>query len=443
MAQLGGQSCPLRAEVGMRRLVNAAELRDALRGQNQNKDYAKIMLQSLFRALQNETHCMEELKEYPMDGIPRVSREEFHAKGPFFRYVPSEEALATISVVGAWAREAVARRERWIREVDDNGRITRLLGLKRVHDVLAVALDELKRYEHLDRNRATWAQERAQVAQVLALPDGRSWVQLLTLAAFHKEAADMRHCIADEPYYRNHVLGYAQYYSLRDGRGRARVTVEVRQGLLMQAKSAANGDPWPKWKPEIEALLAHMGWRLAPQADTVGFVRPRSMLHGFRIVPGDLDLSAGPQPAPLATRLQVCGSLIAQSKDWLTSLPDTLWVEGDCLVEKCRNLIGAPRLLLVHGRASFAGTVGLRGAFERILVWGDLDLSHCTALSELPDKIHVGGTLDITGSGLRHLPPTLSVGDRIVCGRLAARSAAEMNMLLAEETFKSDGQRRH
>lgn len=425
----------------MRRLVNAAELRKALRGPD--KMYSKIMLQCLFRALQNETHCMQELETYPEGGLPRVTREEFHAKGPFFRFVPSEDALATISVVGAWAREAVQRRERWIREVDGDGRIVRLLSLKRVHDVLALALDELKRYEDLDRNRAACAQERAQVAEVLALPDGRCWVQLLTLAAFQKEAADMRHCIADEPYYRNHVLGYAQYFSLRDGRGRARVTIEVRQGLLMQAKSAANGDPWVKWRREIEALIAHMGWRLAPQADTTGFVRPRSMLQGFRIVAGDLDLSAGPQPAPLATRLQVCGSLIAQSKDWLTSLPDTLWVEGDCLVEQCRNLIGAPRLLLVHGRASFAGTAGLRGAFERILVWGDLDLSHCTSLSELPDKIHVGGTLDITGSGLRHLPASLSVGDRIVCGRLAARSAAEMNRLLAEETLESDGQRRH
>ncbi|MFX8770509.1 hypothetical protein ABTM91_20045, partial [Acinetobacter baumannii] len=93
-----------------------------------------------------------------------------HAKGPFFRFVPSEDALATISVVGAWAREAVQRRERWIREVDGDGRIVRLLSLKRVHDVLALALDELKRYEDLDRNRAACAQERAQVAEVLALP---------------------------------------------------------------------------------------------------------------------------------------------------------------------------------------------------------------------------------------------------------------------------------
>lgn len=425
----------------MRRLVNAAELRKALRGPD--KMYSKIMLQCLFRALQNETHCMQELETYPEGGLPRVTREEFHAKGPFFRFVPSEDALATISVVGAWAREAVQRRERWIREVDDDGRIARLRGLKRVQDVLALALEDLKRYEHVDRNRAACAQERLQVAEVLALPEGRCWVQLLTQAAFQKEAADMRHCIADEPYFRNHVLGYAQYFSLRDGRGRARVTVEARQGLLMQAKSAANGDPWIKWKREIEALIAHMDWRLAPQAATPGFVRPRSLVQGFRIVPGDLDLSAGPEPAPLATRLQVCGSLIAGSKDWLTSLPDTLWVEGDCLVERCRNLIGAPRLLLVHGRASFAGTIGMRGAFERIVVWGDLDLSHCTSLSELPDKIHVGGRLDITGSGLRHLPLSLSVGDRIVCGRLAARSAAEMNQLLAEQGLTSDGQCRH
>jgi hypothetical protein len=409
--------------------VNTRELRSALKGLDQL--HSKLMLQALFRPLQNEAHCMELLTSYPEEGGDRITPEEFESKGPFYRFVRSHAAMAAICIVSWWLREAIRRSDSWIHEVDGNGRLGRLKGLKRVDQVLELAGADLARYERLDREDAVRIQETTEVTEALQLPGGRKWVQLRTHEAFAREGARMRNCLGVGAYYRNHVNEYAQYYSLRDHRGQPRVTVEVRQGLLTQALAVANTNPWGSWRTEIEALMGHLNLRLVPSRMSLGLARRRiSTPLTFNSVNGHLDLHTGPEPTPLAQLLLIAGNLVARERDWLTDLPDTLWVERDCLVEHCRNLMGAPRVLIVHGRASFAGSRRLRADFERILVAGDLNLSGCASLSALPEKMHVGGRLVITGAGLRLLPASLSVGESIICDEFSTKSVADMNAYL-------------
>ncbi|MDX2204262.1 MAG: PcfJ domain-containing protein [Hyphomicrobiaceae bacterium] len=365
---------------------------------------------------------MQAVSEYPAEGTVSISREVFASKGPFYRYVRSPQAEAAIRTVLHWAGEAVRRDERWIRDVDANGRIQRLKGFRHVHEILHLAEADLARYAALDRRAAA----RAQHTRVVhTLPDGAVWVQLLTREAFVREGMAMRHCLGNGHYYRVYALGRSQYFSLRDASGRSRVTLEARQGLVVQVRAACNADPWPRWRAAIEALMQHMQWRLFPLRSTAGFTDGPEQV-AFRALAGDLDLDAGAHPAQLAERLQIGGSLRATGRDWLTSLPDTLWVEGDCIIEHCVGLVRPPRLLLVHGKASFAGCASLGPGFDKILVAGDLDLRGCAALERLPERMHVGGRLDITDAGLRALPAAPSVGGPIVCGDFATKSAADM-----------------
>lgn len=410
------------------RLINEPELRAELKGES--KYATRAALQGLLKLLQKESHCMQEVTEYPAEGIANVSREDFANLGPFFRFVPSEAAQTAIRLVKSWADGAVRHNDRWIRNVDGNGRIRCLKGLKRVDEVLAIAVVDLARYARLDAEMAPPPPRPSRV--ILELPDGCAWVLLETREDFVREGMAMRHCIGNGAYHRAHACGLAQFLSLRDPAGRPCVTVEARQGLLIQARAKANGDPWQRWRDEIEALVSHMGWRLFSPRATAGFTRSRFRLE-FEVYAGDLDLNAGPNVAQLAERLHVSGSLVATGRDWLTGLPETLWVEGDCLVENCVGLCRPSRRLLVHGRASFRGSRNLCAGFERILVAGDLDLSGCETIARLPARIHIGGRLDITGTGLRRLPADLSVGGPIVCGEFATKSAADMSAYLMRQ----------
>lgn len=246
----------------MSKVANAHEVRAWLR--RPHGFLSKLMLQALFRPLLNEPGVLHVMDAYPAWGIPRLSEERFHRQGPFCWYRPSARSFEAVQTADMWLRMAIARRDLWVHEVDGNGRVLRLKGLKTLDDVMELAEADLARF----RQVAALSEARHElrhVRPVLVLPDGKMWVQLISPEAFRVEGWRMRHCLGNGRYWSQFKRGLATYYSLRDETGRPRVTVEVSGGYVMQARGTANSDPRPRWAMHITELCGQLGVSEEPE----------------------------------------------------------------------------------------------------------------------------------------------------------------------------------
>ena len=66
--------------------------------------------------------------------------------------------------------------------------------------------------------------------------------------------------------------------------------------------------------------------------------------------------------------------------------------------------------LLIDDDLKFPGHVELARLPKVLAVTGSCDLSGCQKLSLMPEQMYVGGTLDLSETGVRQLPDTLLVG---------------------------------
>ena len=108
-------------------------------------------------------------------------------------------------------------------------------------------------------------------AEVLVTKAGRAWVELLDSDALLSEGRAMDHCVGS---YDDRVLvGVSRILSLREGRGRALVTVEIRNispPTVRQAYAACNA-PVPFGAQRCLAeLLQHLRAALTPSAEAAG-----------------------------------------------------------------------------------------------------------------------------------------------------------------------------
>lgn len=409
----------------MSKVVNAHELRALLK--RPSSLLSRLMLQALFRPLLNQPGALVELKEYPEPPLKGISPEKFATRGPFSRYVPSDAARRVIDTTEHWMVMAIRRRDRWVRDGDGHGRVLRLRGLKTVDDVLELAEADFARYRRDEaRGRAPpTGEDGPHVRPTLVLPDGKMWVQILSAQAFRLEGQRMRHCIGNGRYYRLHAMRRAAYYSLRDETGRPRVTLEVVQDVVCQARGTANSDPRPRWSEAIAALCVQLGF--SDETALLADMGEDEHLE-LEVIEGDLILDATTPAIPLPCAMHVQGSLFITSLEWLMALPTHLVVDGDCSVVECANLRAMPRALLVGGNASFVNCPGVERAPVGLDVRGNLDLSGCCTLEQLMPGSVIGQHLDITGCPrLRTLPASLRVGGRLRRGEFVATSVAQMN----------------
>lgn len=252
----------------------------------------------------------------------------------------------------------------------------------------------------------------------------------------------MRHCIGNGRYYRLHAMGRAAYYSLRDETGRPRVTIEVVQDVVCQARGTANSDPTPRWSQAIAALCSQLG--LTDETHWPYDVQAVGEDLEMEVIEGDLFLDAATPAIPLPRAMHVRGSLLITSLAWLTALPAHLLVEGDCSVVECASLRALPRSLVVHGNAGFVNCPGVSRPPVRLEVRGNLDVSGCCRLEGLMPGSMIGRHLDITACPrLRTLPRGMRVGGSIRRGEFVALGVAQMNrhMAVAAEVAASYGRR--
>lgn len=409
-------------------VMNAFEIKSWLK--RRDGLLSTVMHQALFRALQSEPSALHEMTEYPQTPLARLSREQFERKRPVFRFEANATTDAAIEEIEAWLKEAIRRCDPWLKRRYANGRIERLIGINRLEKVLAMARSDMAVYR--DRDAALPAP--LEVQPVLHFPDGKTWVQLVSPAAFCQEGAVMRHCIGNGSYHRISAAGRAQYFSLRDTSGRPRVTLEAAHGYLRQVKGTANSNPWPKWSAEISTLMEALG--LQDALSMARLMAQPLVDQEFEVHQGDLDLSSCGVPVTLPRALHVTGNLVIARCDWLEALPDLLWVDGNCRVTRCSNLRGMPSGLIVHGHASFAGCRMLSRGAVRIDVRGSLDLSDCRRLPGLPRRMRVDGDLDITDcSALGRIPRGAVICGVVRRGDIVAETPEEMNRHLQAQAI--------
>lgn len=406
-------------------VVNASKIKASL--SKRNRVLGMLMMQALYRALQEERSALVLLQAYPDKPIKHITREMFEKEGPFYTFVPNARTDEAIHIVEQWLRQAIRRGEAWI-EDQQSGRVQLLSGTTDLDAIVHLARTELERYAQLDAQPASAARQAAMgVQQVLSFPGGRRWVRLVTKASFQREGKLMQHCIHRPDYYRASACGNAAYYSLRDEHGMPKVTIAVINGAVTEARAFSNSDPWDDWCAELFAIIHVMDWqdlsarvgRQPRQPDRP----PRFLVHE-----GDLVFEGNRDPRALPRALRVTGNLLIVDCEWLQMLPEILEVHGDCRIVGCGNLRTMPARLLVRGSASFAGCARLARAAQRIDVRGTLDLTGCRVLPSLPVSMRVDGNLDVTECAhLRPIPAGAVVCGSIRHGQFVARSIADLN----------------
>jgi hypothetical protein len=118
-----------------------------------------------------------------------------------------------------------------------------------------------------------------------------------------------------------------------------------------------------------------------------------------------LDLRDSQRLTRLPRKLRV-GSMVLRGCTALEELPEGLDV---CFLDLqgCRGLRRWPRRITVrHGHLNLAGT-GLTGLPSGVRQVAQLDLRDCPGITSLPRDLEVLSWIDVGGSGIRRLPPTL------------------------------------
>lgn len=236
---------------------------------------------------------------------------------------------------------------------------------------------------------AVTAAEFADGAEVvLELDGGWGWVRLTTGQALDREGQAMGHCVGSGGY-DDLVDADAPdgLYSLRDGRSRPHVTVEVRDGIIEQARGKGNTTPTGH-SARLAALV---------QALDVDIDNEMPGLFGMARIGGKL--------MPIAQALEVLSSGhvdgdVDLSEADIECLPEGLSMGGKLDLNSCTSLMSLPDGLAVGGDLDLYGCTLLESPPTGLRVRGWLDVSECASLTSLPQGLLVGGEI----YGADHLP---------------------------------------
>lgn len=162
----------------------------------------------------------------------------------------------------------------------------------------------------------------------------------------------------------------------------------------------------------IESFPA--GLRVAASLRLIG-CRRLARLPDDLVVPGKLDLTDCAALEALPRGLRVGHSLKLKGCSSLRELPDGLAVPRTLDLRGCTSLAHLPRGMRIGfdfratpGPPSAAPWVTNVGFTPRQIFTPALRLADCPKLTELPDDLQLGGPVEVAGSGLRDLPPSLA-----------------------------------
>ncbi len=422
-------------------IINPRAIEDFLRELSEaDRRLFALMRQSLLRPLMREEAAVIPIARYPARPPAWLTEEKFRTGGPFYRFcrarlVASAELYAAVWTVKSWLKRALEMEEPWIGDRDAAGRVRRLVNIGRLEDVVALAEKDTARSLSRGTLKAVPGADDPDRELVLQLERGLHWIRLKTPAALAEEAAMMRHCLGNGQYDVMVRSGVRRYYSLRDARGRAHVTLEVREGVVSQRSGRGNSDANARWRDAIAALEQFKGWDSVAPFPRGGALyvmrRVRPDLYctqDSKVIDGHLDLSGVGDTLRLPSSLRITGTLDLTGATGLLGLPTDLSVGGDLLLDGAVNLVRMPEWLWVAGDLTMRNCRKVRVLGPETAVRGNLTLRGCRNLLRLPMQLRVGRTLDITGCGeMTWIPDKAAIKGAIVKGRYTFRSAADAN----------------
>jgi PcfJ-like protein len=353
----------------MSKVLNPHLIKSTLK--RRNARHGMLMRQTCFRPLEHDKRCLRLVSTYPNPPPAELTPEEFAAGGPYYEFILVPEVAQILERIDRWLRGAIERKESWIEKKDSDGRVTRLRNVKTLEDALALCEqdgDRLRRAWLIRRDLAHGNNPRhVNIAQ--RFDDGGFAVELKTPSALRWEARHMRHCLSNATYARRLRMGDVAYFSIRDPKGRPRVTLEVIGGCVTQCRGRANSDPFASYSSKIACLADAMGWDGSDHQPE----EPRQ-LERFDLdqMVFDTDVTLSDRMLPLARMLHVNGTLEAVDLDGLTSLPAVMRIRGDLILRRCNNLRHMPRWLHVEGNAH---------------------IEECGSVTELGTNFYAGGSL--------------------------------------------------
>ena len=252
-----------------------------------------------------------------------------------------------------WLKVALINDAEWLKNVDGQNRPKKLMKFGDFNSVI----QEADKAMLLSAQRNKNIQLIEGDEELYQEPDdGYYLVKLLTPAALDREGSQMQHCIGDGAYDRRLKSNTSYFLSLRDREGKPHITIEIKDGAVVQMQGKQNKAPLLKYTKALSGFFAASDFKIDIPASKLGYVvSAEGEVFDIDKLPDGLKVSRGLDLRYTPSDLNADGSLdICNTK--IISLPDGLRVRGNLYLS------------------------------------GDLDLEN-TAITSLPDDLEVGESL--------------------------------------------------
>lgn len=237
--------------------------------------------------------------------------------------VATQYVSGELDHVADWLASAVAADLKWLRNVDGNGVPRKFSKLATVADVKAEANRGLDR---LLRNTASKAVVEGEEETVAVFDNGYTLVSLRSSAALDRESKEMQHCVGLGGYDEGLADGTTAILSLRDGKGKAHVTMELRvdERMFVQIKGKQNRFPMQRYFDILVPWITSQGYEVRETELAGGYFRQRggpirhvSALSQGEELEGDLTLRFDGDcdiDLVLPPGLRIAGSLVVRAE---------------------------------------------------------------------------------------------------------------------------------
>ncbi len=303
-------------------------------------DYLLLLLHAaLAKPLLKDPECVIKITQLPVDA-PTWMIEKWEARGPWHEWRPSTALQEKVRHITDWIKNAQINGADWLRNTDHKNRPHKLLKLRTIDDVSAVADSEMR---ELSRRLEDLKEVEGTTEVVKEWPDaGYRMVRLLTPEALRRESGMMGHCIGHGAHDEHLETGEYEYYSLRDGNNRAHATLEIltHDNRLTECKGKQNTPPVTRYMPFIQEFILEKHLKLDEEPKNTGLIQIGKEYFEIHTLPDNLIIDG-----------HIFEQLIAAG---VTNFPENMTVTGGV------NLAG--KTMAVFPSGTFSGNVNLRNA---------------------------------------------------------------------------------